>query len=210
VVLQPVEQADHRRVLGQEVASVLEGPVGRDAERPVLAGRGDEADKQLRPGGVHRGEADLVDQDEVAPEDLLDDAADRVVGESPVGGLDEIRRGDIADPLPRLDRLVAERNQQVALAGPGRHDTAKALTCCDPLEALEVVEARLFDRRSGDVELLDGLDAREGAELEPGRRVGRITRRLLASRSVRRNSFGDHRWVFEVTSSSGSSRLIAD
>ena len=60
VVEQPVEEADRSGVLGQEAAPVLERPVRADAERPALVGPGDETEEQLGPGGVQRGEADLV------------------------------------------------------------------------------------------------------------------------------------------------------
>ena len=67
MVEEPVEQADGRGVLGEEAAPVLERPVRADAERPALVGGGDEAEEQLGAGVVHRGEADLVDQDRGRP-----------------------------------------------------------------------------------------------------------------------------------------------
>jgi hypothetical protein len=55
--------------------------VRADAEGPALIGGGHESEEELGAGVVHRGEADLVDQDQVGFEDLLEDPADRVVGQ---------------------------------------------------------------------------------------------------------------------------------
>src|SRR5882724_7690668 len=60
VVKQPVEQADGGGVLGEEAAPILEGPVAGDAEGTALVGSGDEAEEQLRPGVIERGESQLV------------------------------------------------------------------------------------------------------------------------------------------------------
>ena len=65
VVQEPVEQADGGVVFGEEAAPVLERPVRSDAEGPSFVGGGHDAEEQLGAGVVHRGEADLVDQDEV-------------------------------------------------------------------------------------------------------------------------------------------------
>ena len=89
VMEQSIQQADGRRVIGPEASPVLEGPVRGDTEGSTLVGGGDEAEEELGAGVIHRGEADLVDQDEVGLQDPLEDTADRVVGQAPIEGLDE-------------------------------------------------------------------------------------------------------------------------
>src|SRR5487761_2732127 len=63
VVHESIEETDRGVVLWQEPSPLLEGPVRRDAESPVLVGGGDETKEQLGPGVVHRREADLINQD---------------------------------------------------------------------------------------------------------------------------------------------------
>jgi hypothetical protein len=63
--------------------------VAGDPERHLLLGGGDELEEELSTGVVEEGEADLVDDDEVGPEQLFDHPADPVVGKTPLEGLDE-------------------------------------------------------------------------------------------------------------------------
>jgi hypothetical protein len=50
----------------------------------------------------------------------VDDLPDAVVGQAAVEGLDQLGPGEVADPVPRGHGGDAERDEQVALAGPGR------------------------------------------------------------------------------------------
>jgi hypothetical protein len=67
-------------------------------KRSSFVGAGDEPEEQSGVVVVERREADLVDEDEVCLEDGFDDAADGVVGEAAVEGLDEFGGGEVADP----------------------------------------------------------------------------------------------------------------
>ena len=135
VVQEPVEQADGGGVLGQEPAPGLEGPVGADAEGAAFVGGGDEPEQQLGAGVVERGEAELVDEDEVVAQQGVDDPADGVVGQAAVEGLDEFGGGEVADPVPGLDGGDAEGDEEVGLAGAGRADQAEVLRGADPFQA---------------------------------------------------------------------------
>jgi len=84
-------------VPGEELPPLFERPVGADAEGPTFVGCGHQSEEQLGAGGVHRGEPDLIDQDEIRLQDLHDDLADRVVGQSPVEGFDEVGGCEVAD-----------------------------------------------------------------------------------------------------------------
>jgi hypothetical protein len=119
VVEEPVEQRDGGGVLGQEAAPFLERPVAGDAEAASLVGGGDEAEEQLRAGVVERGEADLVDEQEVETQQRVDLLADAVVGEAAVELLDELV-GAQADAQAGLDGGEPAADQQVGLAGAGR------------------------------------------------------------------------------------------
>ena len=56
---------------------------------------------------VHRGEADLVD-DEVGQQDLLDHRADGVDGQAPLEGLHQIGGAEVADLQAGVDGVAAE------------------------------------------------------------------------------------------------------
>lgn len=146
MVEEPVEQADGGGLLGEEPAPVFEGPVRGDPDGAFLVGAGDEPEEQLGSRVLEGREADFVDEDEVGSQGGLDDPADAVVGEAAVEGLDELGGGEVADPASGVDRGAAERDVQVALAGPGGADEAEVLGGGDPLERGEVVEGRRFDR----------------------------------------------------------------
>ena len=101
--------------------------MGGDAEGAAFVGGGDEPEQQLGAGVVERGEADLVDDDQVVAEQGVDDLADGVVGQAAVEGLDEVGGGEVADPVPGVDGGEAERDEEVALAGAGGSDEAQVL-----------------------------------------------------------------------------------
>ena len=127
VVQEPVEQADGGAVVGQEAAPFLERPVAGDREAAAFVGGGDEAEQQLAAGAVQRREADLVADDQIVSEQGLDDLADASVGQAAVEVLDQLSGGEVADPKALLDGGVPERDQGVALAGPGRADQGDVL-----------------------------------------------------------------------------------
>jgi len=126
--------------------------------RAAFVGGGDEAEQQLGAGGVQRGEADLVDQNDVVAQQLIDAAADAVVGDAAVEGLDQLGGGQVAHAVAGFDRGVAGGDEQVGLAGAGGADQAQVLGCADPLESREVAHGGLGHRGRGDVEAVEGLD----------------------------------------------------
>ena len=92
-----------------------------DPEGAALVGGGDEPEQQLGAGVVERGEAHFIDDDQVVAEQVLDDAADGVVGQAAVEGLDELGGGEVADLVACLDGGDAERDQAVGFPCPGRY-----------------------------------------------------------------------------------------
>ena len=87
--------------------------MGRDTEAAALAGGDDEAEEELGPDVVERREAEVVDDDEVRPQEPLDEAADAVVRETPVERLGEGCSGEVADPEPGLHRGVPACDERV-------------------------------------------------------------------------------------------------
>jgi hypothetical protein len=127
VVQEAVEQADGGGVLGQEPAPLVEGPVRADPEGAALVGGGDEPEQQLGAGVVEWRESHFIDYDQVVTEQVLDDAADGVVGQAPVEGLDELGGGEVADLASCLDGGDAERDQAVGLPCPDRYPQVELL-----------------------------------------------------------------------------------
>jgi hypothetical protein len=152
-------------VLGKELSPVLERPVRTDAERLVLIRGGHDAEEELGAGVVHGREANFVDQDEVGLHDLLDDPADRVVGEPAVEGLDEIGGAEVAHPLSLLDGAVSEGDQEMGLARPCRYSDrlqqfrrvlpceVRVISTTHPLFG-RLLQATGFKRWKGDVLLV--------------------------------------------------------
>src|SRR5262249_56588810 len=110
---------------------------------------GDEPEQQLGAGVVQRREPDLVDDDEIMSEQGVDDAADGVVGHATVELFDEFGGGQVAHLVPGGDGGVAERDEQVALAGAGGPDQTKIVGLGDPFEAGGGGEGGVGRRRRG-------------------------------------------------------------
>jgi hypothetical protein len=177
---QAVDEGDRGGLVGQEMAPFVEGPVAGETEATALVGGGHETEQELTAGGVKRGKAKLVEQDQIGAEKVVDDPAHGVVGEAAVERLDQIGGGEVADTMTGLDGGVAEAEQQMRLAGAGRPDQAQILLGPDPLQAGQIVEGGLRYRGGLDLELLQALAQREAGELEAAMEVG-----LVASRDLR-------------------------
>ena len=104
------------------------------AESAPFVGGGDEPEQQLGAGVVERGEPDFIDQDQVVAEQVLDDAADGVVGQAAVEGIGQVGGGEVADLVPGVDGGDAEGDQDMALARAGRPDQAQILPGGDPFQ----------------------------------------------------------------------------
>jgi site-specific DNA recombinase len=134
VVDQAVDHGDGGGVLGQEPAPLVERPVAGHPEAAVFVGGGHEAKQQLGAGGIQRREPDLIDDEQLVAEQPVDHPPDGVVGQPLVEGLDQLGGGEVAHSVPGGDGGVAERDQQVGLAGAGRADQTEVLGRADPLE----------------------------------------------------------------------------
>ena len=113
VVEESVEHADGGGVFGEESSPGFEGPVGSKAEGSAFVAGGDEPEQQLGTGVVQRGEADLVDQEDVVAQQHLYDLAHGVVGQAAVERLDEVGRGQVPDPVAGEDGGVTQCDEGV-------------------------------------------------------------------------------------------------
>ena len=118
----------------------------RDPQRAALVGGRDEPEQQLCSGIVQGREPELVDDVELVAQQVLDDLPDRVVGKPSVEGLDQLRGGEVPDPVTGLDRGDPQRDERVGLPGAGGPDQADVLRSADPLQGREVVEGCRPDR----------------------------------------------------------------
>jgi hypothetical protein len=65
----------------------------------AFVGGRDEPEQRLGVDVVERGEAGLVDDDQIVAEQGVDDFAHAVVGQPTVEGLDEFAGGEVADSM---------------------------------------------------------------------------------------------------------------
>ena len=59
--------------MGQDVGPLLEGPVGGSDQASGLASSGGQAEEVVGGDGVQRGEAELVNDDQVGAQDAVND-----------------------------------------------------------------------------------------------------------------------------------------
>lgn len=88
--------------------------------------------------------------------------------------LDQVGGGEVADFESGVDGSVPAADEQVTFARTRWANDRQVLLCPNPFQARQVVERGCGDRRSGDVEPVEGLGDREGCGLETVGGVGGI------------------------------------
>jgi hypothetical protein len=114
--------------------------VGRDRDRALLIGGGDEAEEVVGGDAIQGGEAEIVDHDEVVAQEPLNEPPDGVVRQAAVERLDQLIGLKEADLLAGGDRGSPEPLGQMTLADAARAGQAEVLLAIKPLEAGEEVE----------------------------------------------------------------------
>jgi hypothetical protein len=76
---------------------LVEGPVAGEAEGAPLVSGGDEAEQELGAGEVKGCKAQFIEDDQVGAEEVVDDIANRVVGDAAIERLDKVGGGEVAD-----------------------------------------------------------------------------------------------------------------
>ena len=179
-----VEQAAGGGALAEEEPRVfLEGPVRTNAERPALVVGDHHAEKSCRYRPMGAG-ADLVDYRMGRPSAAVRSPPQTVVGQTGVEGLDAVGGGEVANPLPGVDRLVPDGDEQVGLPRP-RRPTRHRFS----LAAVRSSEARYSNGAVGTaevsaVELLKGLWHREGAHVQAAQGVPRLLNHRVMKRPM--------------------------
>ena len=117
------------------MGEALEVDVGGDRDRALFVGGGDEPEQVVGGDAVKRGEAEVVDDDEVVAQEAFDQLADGVVGEAAVERFDQLVGLKEADLVPGGDRGPAEGLGEVALADSRRPGEAEVLVALQPESA---------------------------------------------------------------------------
>jgi hypothetical protein len=195
VVKEAVEDRGRGGGVGQELGPAFEVDVGRDRDRALFVGGGDEAEQVVGGDAVEGGEAEVVDDDEVVAQEALDEFADGVVGEAAVERLDQLVGLEEADLVAGGDRGAPERLGEVALADTSRAGETQVVVALQPFQRGEELERRARQRAGLDVEAIERLGRREAGGLQAGALVGRLARGdLLADQGgeqlVRRPALG--------------------
>ena len=181
MVHQPVYDGRGQLVVPEHRAPLAELDVGRHDHAPLLVAVAHDLEQQARPLDVERHVAELVQDEQVGPPQLLQH---RLEGVRPVR-LDEheheLGGGEEAHGPAGLDARAAHRDRQMRLAPAGLAVEHEVLGGVDESEGHEVVGAvAVRERHLGEVVPLEGLDLGEGGlAVEPGALVA-LADRLLA------------------------------
>ena len=124
---------------------------------------------RLPPSGDDRQVADLVDDQQRGAAEEADPVAQPALALRLGERADEVGQGDEVDAAAGLDRLDAERDREVALAGAGRAEQVDHLVAVDEVELGEREDAVAVERRlEGEVEAGERLDGREPGHHQRG------------------------------------------
>src|SRR5918911_627083 len=104
---------------------LVKRPVASNGQAAPLVGGGDQAEEELGAHRVEGSEAQLVNDEQVVAQQVLDEAADRVVGEAAVERLDEGGRHEVAHALAGGNGGRAQGQQQMRLSSARRTDQAQ-------------------------------------------------------------------------------------
>ncbi len=137
VVDEAVEDRARDRGVGEDLGPALEALVARDDEAAALVAARDDAVEGVGEHAVERGEAQLVEDDEVGLGEFGDPLLRGRVGH---GGAE--RRGQVLDRREAhgaalLERLHAEADREVGLAGAGLADEDDVLLLLHEVAARE-------------------------------------------------------------------------
>ena len=154
------------RGVGEELGPALELNVGRDRDRALFVGGGDEPEQVVGGDAVQGGEAKVVDHDEVVAQEPFDQLPDGVVGEAAVERFDQLIGLKEADFAPGGDCGTAERLGEMALADTGRARETEVVLAIEPLERGEELERRARQRGGLDIEPVERLGCGEPGGLQ--------------------------------------------
>ena len=136
--------------------------------RGAFVAAGDEHEHQVRGLGVERDVADLVDDQQRDPLQLVELGVEAAVALRVGEQRDPFGGGAERDAVPGQAGADAERDREVGLAGAGRAEQDDVLFAGEEVELAEVQDRGLLDRAlEAEVELLQRLSGGEARGLDP-------------------------------------------
>src|SRR5690348_6588533 len=154
---QPVEQRGGHLGVAEHARPFAECQIGGDDDGGALVEPADEMEQKLAAGLGEGKIAQLVENDEVHPGQMLGEPALSSVaglGLEPVDEIDDVveaTAGTIADTASR------DSDGQMGFAGTGAADQYDIALLGDESAAGEIVDERLVDRRAIELEVVDIL-----------------------------------------------------
>src|SRR5579859_196044 len=158
------------------MAPLLERPVACQSQAAMLVGGGHEPKQQLRTGVIQGSKTQFIDQNQLVAQQLADQLANGVVGQSAVQRFDQISRHQVAHLHATFDGAYTAAQQRVRLARARRPNQEQILFGAYPLQRGDVLKGWARDRGLSHLEALQGLDHRKATMLETNASVGCIAR----------------------------------
>ena len=176
VVQQPVEQGGGDDGVPEDLTPFGKAAVGGQDHRAALVAGVDQLEQQVPCGGAEREVADLVDDEQLGPAQIADALAQPTLAIGLSEAVDDVGERREVDAASGADRLHAQGDGEVGLAGAGLADEVDHFVAIDELQLRQGEDAVAVQRRlEREVEAADGLDRGEPGDLQ-----GRLDAAALA------------------------------
>ena len=159
VVQEAVEERGCDDLVAEHVAPLGEAAIAGEDHGAALVAGVDQLEKQVAGAGADRQVADLVGDQERGPAEKPYTLTQRALAFGPRQRGDNVgERGEV-DAAPGADRLNAEGNGEMGLAGAGRPKQVQHLVAADKIELRQGQNTVAVERRlEQEVVALQGLD----------------------------------------------------
>src|SRR5712692_1950509 len=138
-----------------------EGEIGGDDDRGALVETADEVEEELA-AGLREGQiAELVEDEEVEPDELVGDAALSLRAGLGLEPVDEVDGGVEAASGAAADTVAGDGYREMTLAGAGSADQHGVALLLEEGAGGKIAHQRLVDRRAGEVEVGELLGQRQ-------------------------------------------------
>ena len=161
VVSQPVEQRGGHLGVAEHTGPLAEGKVGRDDHGGSLVEPADEVEQKLAAGLGERQIAEFVQHDEVHPGQVLGEPALTSAAGLGLEAVDEVDHIVEAAAGAAADAASCDGYGKMGLAGSSTADQDDVALLSDEAAASEIIDERLVDRRSVELEVGDILGKRQ-------------------------------------------------
>src|SRR5258708_15651556 len=161
VVSQTVEQWSGHFGVAEHAGPFAEREIGGDDDGRALVEPADEVEQELAAGLSERQVAELVEDDEVHPGQMLGDTTLPSVSGLDLQAIDEVDHVVEASAGTGSDAASGNSDGQMGLAGTGAADQHGVALLGDEAAAGEVIDQRLVDRCALELEVLKVLGERK-------------------------------------------------